>query len=135
MQEQVNEVFDSFMKCGLNLRTMPAADLVKIYAMCMRRISRGGSESGDAAEYEHIRDELIPYLDANKIWESRREIITYLAFNSPAIRSQIVKHMKVPRSTVYDNLEFLEKNNIVGRARRKVPNTRGAPHVAWRLTL
>lgn len=131
MQEQVNEVFDSFMKCGLNLRAMPLADLVKIFALCVKRISK----AEDPSDYERIREELIPYLDANKIWESRREIITYLAFNSPAIRSQIVRHMKSARTTIYDNLKFLEQNNIVGRTRRKIQNTKGAPHVTWRLTL
>ena len=59
-------------------------------------------------------------------------IIIELWKNGPMNRKQLVSNLKKPRTTIFDNLITLQKNNIVSKYARN-NNKRGRPVIYWRL--
>ena len=50
----------------------------------------------------------------------------------PLTRKELVKHLKTPRTTIYDNLVKLQKRKLIEKYSRN-DGKRGRPTVFWRL--
>ena len=62
----------------------------------------------------------------------QKELIGVLEKNGPMTRSDLVKQLKHPRTTVYDNLMRLNSFNLIKKFSRPT-NSRGRPHVFFKL--
>jgi len=77
------------------------------------------------------RNDLIRIL--SKLNDLDRKIITLLQENGPMTRDEIVKHLNVPRTTVYDHLVKMMLSGIIEKysiSKKK----RGRPKVFYRVT-
>ncbi len=59
-------------------------------------------------------------------------LIKLLKNGGPLTRKDIVNHLKTPRTTIYDNLNKLQKRRVVEKYSRN-NGKRGRPNVYWRL--
>jgi predicted transcriptional regulator len=62
----------------------------------------------------------------------QKDLISYLSSYGPSTRAQIIKELKKPRTTIYDNLMGLISYNIVKKYSRPT-NYRGRPLVFFRI--
>ena len=59
-------------------------------------------------------------------------LLKTLEENGPLTRSQLVKQLKTPRTTIYDNLLKLQKRKVLEKYTRS-NGQRGRPLVFWKL--
>ena len=62
----------------------------------------------------------------------QRELLKVLEENGPMTRSKLVKTVKHPRTTVYDNLTRLQNHQLVRKYSRPT-NSRGRPLVFFKI--
>ncbi|WP_457556589.1 hypothetical protein [Candidatus Harpocratesius sp.] len=63
----------------------------------------------------------------------QKELIEVLEKNGPMTRAELVKRVRSPRTTVYDNLMRLNNYNLIKKFSRPT-NSRGRPLVFFKLT-
>ena len=63
----------------------------------------------------------------------QNNLIEILENNGPITRRELVKTLKVPRTTIYDNLLKLQKKKMIEKFSRS-SGKRGRPLVFWRIT-
>ena len=63
----------------------------------------------------------------------QNNLIQLLESNGPITRRELVKTLKVPRTTIYDNLLKLQKKKMIEKFSRS-SGKRGRPLVFWRIT-
>jgi len=68
------------------------------------------------------------------VWASptQHNIIIELSKNGPMNRKQLVSSLKKPRTTIFDNLNRLQKRNIVSKF-AKNNGDKGRPQIFWKL--
>ncbi|TFG17256.1 MAG: hypothetical protein EU531_03930 [Promethearchaeota archaeon] len=62
----------------------------------------------------------------------QNNLIKILENNGPITRRELVRTLKIPRTTIYDNLLKLQKIKMIERFSRN-NGTRGRPLVFWRI--
>jgi len=62
----------------------------------------------------------------------QNNLIKILENNGPITRRELVRNLKIPRTTIYDNLLKLQKKKMIERFSRN-NGTRGRPLVFWRI--
>lgn len=62
----------------------------------------------------------------------QNSLITILENNGPITRRELVKTLKIPRTTIYDNLLKLQKKKMIEKFSRN-NGRRGRPLVFWRI--
>ena len=60
-------------------------------------------------------------------------LIKLLYENGPTTRKELVNHLTIPRTTIYDNLLKLQKRRLLEKFTRNYGN-RGRPLVFWKIT-
>jgi len=60
-------------------------------------------------------------------------LILLLEEKGPLRRKDLVQELNRPRSTIYDNLNQLHKEDKVESFRKKTNGKRGAPYTFWRI--
>ena len=63
---------------------------------------------------------------------TQNNLIKVLQMNGPMTRKDLVNQLKVPRTTIYDNLLKLQKRKVVEKFIRN-NGTRGRPLVFWKI--
>ncbi|MCF2138879.1 MAG: hypothetical protein K9W44_02330 [Candidatus Lokiarchaeota archaeon] len=63
----------------------------------------------------------------------QKELIEVLEKNGPMTRAELVKRVRSPRTTIYDNLMRLNNYNLIKKFSRPT-NSRGRPLVFFKLT-
>ena len=76
--------------------------------------------------------DLSKYEDGMIFSPLQKELLNVLEKNGPMTRSDLVKKVKHPRTTVYDNLMRLNSYNLIKKFSRPT-NSRGRPHVFFKL--
>jgi uncharacterized membrane protein len=62
----------------------------------------------------------------------QNNLIKTLQANGPITRRELVKHLNIPRTTIYDNLLKLQKRKIIEKFTRN-NGKRGRPLVFWKI--
>ncbi|MEJ2248185.1 MAG: MarR family winged helix-turn-helix transcriptional regulator [Candidatus Lokiarchaeota archaeon] len=62
------------------------------------------------------------------------KLLRFLRKNGKCVRSKLQKYLNYPRTTIYDNLEKLEKRNLVERFHYSDCSYRGRPKTYWKIT-
>ncbi len=60
-------------------------------------------------------------------------LIKILYENGPATRKELVNHLSIPRTTIYDNLLKLQKRRLLEKFTRTY-GSRGRPLVFWKIS-
>jgi len=60
-------------------------------------------------------------------------LIKILDENGPATRKELVNHLSIPRTTIYDNLLKLQKRRLLEKFTRTY-GSRGRPLVFWKIS-
>jgi len=68
-----------------------------------------------------------------KISETRQRLLDYLIKNGDTNRAELVKKLKLARTTIFDNLRILEEMGLVRRYPKRIP-IRGRPFTMWGLS-
>lgn len=63
--------------------------------------------------------------------ETRQKLLDYLTKNGATNRAELVKKLKLARTTIFDNLRILEEMGLVKRHSERI--IRGRPTVMWGL--
>lgn len=63
----------------------------------------------------------------------QNNLIKILYEKGPTTRKDLVNHLSIPRTTIYDNLLKLQKRKLLEKFTRNYGN-RGRPRVFWRVT-
>jgi predicted ArsR family transcriptional regulator len=77
--------------------------------------------------------DLSKYEDGMMFSPLQKELMHVLEKNGPMTRSELVKQVDSPRTTVYDNLMRLNNYNLIKKFSRPT-NSRGRPLVFFKLT-
>ena len=73
-----------------------------------------------------------PIRDLNKLNPLQLKIIKILGNNGPMARTQMVKTLGRPRTTIYDSLVVLIKHEMIRKFSRQI-NSRGRPMIFFKL--
>ncbi len=65
---------------------------------------------------------------------TQNNLIKILQVNGPMTRRDLVNQLKVPRTTIYDNLVKLQKQKVIEKFSRN-NGKRGRPLVFWKIKL
>jgi len=73
------------------------------------------------------------FLDQNEIISPLQyNLIKILKNNGPLTRKELVNQLNTPRTTIYDNLVKLQKENVVKKFSRN-NGKRGRPKIYWEI--
>lgn len=73
------------------------------------------------------------FLDQNEIISPLQyNLIKILKNNGPLTRKELVNQLNTPRTTIYDNLVKLQKENVVKKFSRN-NGKRGRPKIYWKI--
>lgn len=67
-----------------------------------------------------------------RINDTRERLLNYLTKNGATNRAELVKNLRLARTTVFDNLRILEEMGLVERHSERI--VRGRPIVMWGLS-
>lgn len=65
---------------------------------------------------------------------TQNNLIKILQVNGPMTRRDLVNQLKVPRTTIYDNLVKLQKQKVIEKFSRN-NGKRGRPLIFWKIKL